>query len=56
VNKKLVSENTKESINDKTKEWINTKNIDLKLWDRLIWQEAMDKAIKKNRDKHVQKI
>lgn len=47
MNKKILSHNTKESSNHK--------NVDPKLWDRLIWQEAIDKAIKKNRDKHVQK-
>ena len=47
MNKKILSHNTKESSNHKI--------VDPKLWDRLIWQEAIDKAIKKNRDKHVQK-
>ena len=46
MNKKILSHNTKESSNHK--------NVDPKLWDRLIWQEAIDKATK-NRDKHVQK-
>ena len=29
--------------------------IDPKLWDRLIWQEALDKAIKKTRGKRSPK-
>lgn len=31
------------------------REIDPKLWDRLIWQEALDKAIKKSRDKRSPK-
>ena len=33
----------------------NTKEIDPKLWDRLIWQEAIDKAIKKKQSRSVAK-
>ncbi len=33
------------------KESINCKEIDSKLWDRLIWQEALDKALQKKRDR-----
>jgi hypothetical protein len=33
------------------KESINSKEIDPKLWDRLIWQEALDKALQKKRDR-----
>lgn len=33
----------------------NNEAIDPKLWDRLIWQEALNKAIKRNRDKHTGK-
>jgi hypothetical protein len=29
----------------------NCKEIDPKLWDRLIWQEAIDKALKRERDR-----
>ena len=47
MNKKVSSSYSKESN--------NCKDIDPKLWDRLIWQEAMDRAIKKNRDKRTQK-
>ena len=44
------------SVNIKTlesyfKESINCKEIDPKLWDRLIWQEALDKALQKKRDR-----
>ena len=47
MNKKVSSSYSKESN--------NCKDMDPKLWDRLIWQEAMDRAIKKNRDKRTQK-
>lgn len=33
------------------KESINSKEIDPKLWDRLIWQEALDRALQKKRDR-----
>lgn len=46
MNKKQFSKNPKES---------NTcKEIDPKLWDRLVWQKALEKAIKKNGDKLTQ--
>ena len=31
----------------------NNESIDPKLWDRLIWQEALDKAIKQNQKKNL---
>lgn len=47
MGKKLMGSYSKESN--------NCKELDPKLWDRLIWQEALDKAIKKRRDKRVNK-
>ena len=46
MNKKQFSKNLKES---------NTCiAIDPKLWDRLVWKKALEKAIKKNGDKLTQ--
>lgn len=42
--------------NNKVKSTNNTLNdvsIDPKLWDRLIWQEALNKAIKQNQKKNL---
>ena len=33
------------------KESSNIKEVDQKLWDRLIWQEALDKALQKKNDR-----
>jgi hypothetical protein len=33
----------------------SSKPIDPKLWDRLVWQEALNKAIKRNQDKRYLK-
>lgn len=33
------------------KESSNFKEVDPKLWDRLIWQEALDKALQKKHDR-----
>lgn len=45
----------KKVVESYSKESNITKEIDPKLWDRLIWQEAIDKAIKKKRDRRVVK-
>lgn len=46
---------SKNSAGNYSKESNNSRDIDPKLWDRLIWQEAIDKAIKKKRDRRVVK-
>jgi len=45
----------KKASGNYSKESNNSKEIDPKLWDRLIWQEAIDKAIKKKRDRRAAK-
>ncbi len=45
----------KKSAGNHSKESNNSREIDPKLWDRLIWQEAIDKAIKRKRDRRVVK-
>ena len=47
MNKKTSKNHIKESDNEKV--------MDPKLWDRLIWQEALNKAIKRDRNKRLQK-
>ena len=39
----------------RAKEFNSSRAIDPKLWERLIWQESLDKAIKRNQDKRVLK-
>ena len=41
--------------NKNLKELETRKGIDTQVWDRLVWQKALDRAIQKNRDKQVQK-
>jgi hypothetical protein len=45
----------KKASGNYSKERKNSKEIDPKLWDRLIWQEAIDKAIKWKLDRCVAK-
>ena len=42
-------------FNKNLKELETRKGIDTQVWDRLVWQKALDRAIQKNRDKQVQK-
>lgn len=35
------------------KESSNLKDLDPNLWERLIWQEALDKAIHKKKDRRI---
>lgn len=45
----------KRTTNEFLKDSINAKDIDPNLWDRLIWQQAMDKALRRKNDIHVEK-
>lgn len=42
----------KKSFGSKGKKNHDSNDIDPKLWDRLVWQQALDKAMKKQRDKN----
>lgn len=43
------------SLEEYSKGSNNSREIDPRLWDRLIWQEAIDKAIKKKQDRRIAK-